>query len=86
MEPVFQNLGDEENLLPQNNQYRQAVRYVLQQFQEQTFVQKSISQVRKEKPSGKDWRAVKRIMRYLKTTKRSKLITMKMNSITKNLF
>ncbi|GBM70587.1 Copia protein [Araneus ventricosus] len=67
----------EDDLLPNNTQYRQAIRtllYVATVSRPDISVAVNILSRRNEKPRERDWNAVKRIIRYLKTTAELKLI------------
>ncbi|GBN01359.1 Retrovirus-related Pol polyprotein from transposon TNT 1-94 [Araneus ventricosus] len=77
MDPNYLKLEGEDNLLPNNIRYRQAIGtllYVAIVSRPDTSVAVNILRRRNEKPRGRDWNAEKRIIRYFKTTAELKLI------------
>lgn len=71
METNYYNLEKDENLLPSNDQYRQAIGsllYISSCTRPDITAATHILSRRCNNPRQKDWNAVKRVMRYLKTT------------------
>ncbi|GBN11147.1 Retrovirus-related Pol polyprotein from transposon TNT 1-94 [Araneus ventricosus] len=76
MDPNYLKQG-EDDLLPNNTQYIKAVGallYIATVSRPDIAVAVNILSRRNEKPRERDWNAVKRIIRYLKTTAELKLI------------
>ncbi|GBN90327.1 Retrovirus-related Pol polyprotein from transposon TNT 1-94 [Araneus ventricosus] len=77
MDPNYLKQEGEDYLLPNNTQYRKAVGallYIATVSRPNIAVAVNILNRRNEKPRERDWKAVKRIIRYLKTTAELKLI------------
>ncbi|GBN12713.1 Retrovirus-related Pol polyprotein from transposon TNT 1-94 [Araneus ventricosus] len=77
MDPNYLKQEGEDDLLPNNTQYRKAVGallYIATVSRPDIAVAVNILSRRNEKPRERDWNAVKRIIRYLKTTAELKLI------------
>lgn len=71
MEPGYVKLADDENLLPYNTKYRQAVGallYISTISKPDISAAVNILSRTNERPREKDSKAVKRTIRYLKTT------------------
>lgn len=80
MEPCYYKINDEENLLPNNKKYRQAIGallYIATVTRPDISVAVNILSRRNENPREKDWNAVKRVIKYLNTTKNLNLIISK---------
>ncbi|CAL1265951.1 unnamed protein product [Larinioides sclopetarius] len=76
MEPGYIKTIDNNNLLKDNVKYRQAVGallYISTVTRPDISAAVNILSLRNEKPRAKDWEAVKRTIRYLKTTVNLKL-------------
>ncbi|GBM97221.1 Retrovirus-related Pol polyprotein from transposon TNT 1-94 [Araneus ventricosus] len=77
MDPNYLKQEGEDDILPNNTQYRKAVGallYIATVSRPDIAVAVNILSRRNEKPRERDWNAVKRIIRYLKTTAELKLI------------
>ncbi|GBM09373.1 putative mitochondrial protein AtMg00810 [Araneus ventricosus] len=77
MDSNYLKLEGGDDRLPNNTQYRQevgALLYVATVSRPDISVAVNILSRKNEKPRERDWNAVKRIIRYLKTTAELKLI------------
>lgn len=80
MKPGYLNLNDHETLLRNNSKYRQAIvtqLYIATATRPGISVAVNILSHRNKKPREKDCNSIKRVIRYIKTTKDFKLIISK---------